>query len=50
MSRLSRKEFKELLVEWNKNFSSQRKESKDVSEGIMKNAAFGLGAVISLLG
>lgn len=50
MPRMTNKEFKQLLTEWNKNFSNQRKESKDVSEGIMKNAAFGLGAVISLLG
>ena len=50
MSRMSNKEFKQLLTEWNKNFSSQRKELEDVSEGIMKNAAFALGAVISSLG
>jgi hypothetical protein len=45
MSRLSRKEFKELLVEWNKNFSNE----SNISEGSIQNVAAGLTAIVSSL-
>jgi hypothetical protein len=50
MSKLNRSEFKQLLIERNKNIVDEFNDSETISEGALQRGAAALGLAISLLG